>query len=524
VRLSTSLIKTLREAPADVLQTGRQWLVRAGMMRALGPHQWAMLPPGMRIVKRLERLILERIALIPPQEVCLPPGVPLPGGWLVLAGRTLESYRDLPRLITGRGYGPEGDPALLACLLGPGDEDHQAQHAQIGEGVLHTLRACGMEARALEDVGRVIFAAPDPAGDLRTLACPACGYAATARGARFAHKAAPPDPELALQKVATPDCKTIEALAQFLGVEASQTLKAVFYTASTASGSSRSVLVMLRGDLGVSEAKLLHVLGVERIEPASEEAIRAGGAEPGYASPIGLKVADAPGGKGLLVVGDLSLEGMGGFATGANEAAYHYVHARYPRDFRVSLLADVAQAEAGMPCPHCEASLQAGRALALGESEMITSGDRYGEASYLAADGRPAPVYASTQRIDVGQTLAALAAAQHDEHGLCWPEALAPFDVHVVALKGEGTLEASETLYRELEGQGLAVLYDDRLLSPGVMFADADLIGAPLRVTASARSLEAGGFELKWRRESARSILGVEGAAEAICEMLAGHG
>jgi prolyl-tRNA synthetase len=298
----------------------------------------------------------------------------------------------------------------------------------------------------------------------------------------------------------------------FLGVEARQTLKAVFVTLNAGTATERTALIMLRGDLDVSEKKVKQVTGVETIQQATEEEIRERiGATPGYASPIGIR-------ENALVIVDESIYGMANFVTGANEADAHYTNANYPRDFTATMVADLALAKAGAGCPRCKGVLTVDPAAILGETTMRTL-----MASYLDASGAEYPVIMGKTRIDLDQVLCAIADLHHDEHGIRWPFHAAPLDVHIVSIaKSEEAGNAAEALYKELQTMGIGVSFDDRNLSPGVMFADADLIGLPLRITISPRSLENGGYEIKWRTEDERTILPAAGASSAICALLEG--
>ena len=216
-----------------------------------------------------------------------------------------------------------------------------------------------------------------------------------------------------------------------------------------------------------------------------------------------------------MIVDEL-IYGMANFVTGANEADAHYINANYPRDFAATMVADLALATSGAGCPRCDGVLTIEPAAILGEMAM-----RPLSASYLDASGAERPVIMGRTRIDLDQVLCAIAELHHDEYGILWPLHAAPLEVHIVGIaKNEEAAQAADTLYEELQGAGIGVLYDDRNLSPGVMFADADLIGLPLRITISPRSLENGGYEIKWRMEDERTILPAAGASSAIGALL----
>jgi len=356
---------------------------------------------------------------------------------------------------------------------------------------------------------------PHPAGEERLLRCPSCGYAANAGHAEFrlpaeeTHTLAEPRP------VATPGCATIADVAAFVSVPTRQTLKAVFYSWQHATRDL--VFVVIRGDLEVNETKLIHRLGGGSLQPAMDDEIRAIGAEPGYASPVGLTVRERRDGPGALVVADRSIQVGGNFVAGANREGVHLTGVNYPRDFAVTLLADIAQAREGHLCPHCPGRLVMEPAIQLGRCCPL--GTRYAEslgALYLDPAGQQRPVVMGAYSINLGRLMAAVVEAHHDEAGIVWPPALAPFDVHLILLGKDEERAAAEEVYALLRQAGRETLYDDREESAGVKFADADLIGCPLRVTVSRRSLQAGGVEVKARRSAERQVVPVENLLETV--------
>ncbi|GAB4477694.1 MAG: YbaK/EbsC family protein [Anaerolineae bacterium] len=519
MRLSALFGRTLRDAPADLSRHTFRLMTRAGLARQLSPGRWGYLPLGWRVMRRLESLIRDVLATLPAQEVHLPTGFDPPDAFARLARHEVESYKDLPRFLFHMAAAPAvftrpaGAYGCDLCALLPGEAGPEEGAARLRAAVLSTIERLGVttwlaEAAPSESSPALALMLPHPQGQQQVRRCTSCEYTAVADVARFRRGDAGSDDLRPLEKVSTPDCKTIADLCAFLGLGTQQTLKAVFYTCHLPHDRTGTILVMLRGDLDVSEAKLLSLLRARSLEPASEEAIRQAGAVPGYASPIGLRLAQEPGGPGLFVVGDLSLETMANFATGANQTGYHYINANFPRDFSVSVISDVALAPAGAACPLCGAELGAESADRLG---MFHAPAPAAGVTYLSLEGRPRPVMLAFASLDMEAVLAAVVERHHDTDGIIWPRALAPYDVHLVALtRDEEAAEAAERLYADLSTAGIDVLYDDRGLSPGVMFADADLIGIPLRLTISKRSLEGGGVELKWRDQPERSIVRLE--------------
>jgi prolyl-tRNA synthetase len=263
------------------------------------------------------------------------------------------------------------------------------------------------------------------------------------------------------------------------------------------------VFAVIRGDMEVNETKLANVLGARSLRPATEEEIRSVGAVPGYASPIGLK--------DVWVIVDDAIPQSYNLVAGANEEGYHLLNTNYERDYTASIVADIAAAQDGDPCPQCGAAMRLARGVEVGN--IFKLGTRYSEKMgcyYLDAEGQPRPVIMGSYGIGLGRLLACIAEEHHDEYGLIWPISVAPYAIHLIALAGKGsaeTLATAERLYAELQAAGIETLYDDRAESPGVKFNDADLIGLPLRLTVSDRALKSGGVEFKRRDRQERQIV-----------------
>ncbi len=242
------------------------------------------------------------------------------------------------------------------------------------------------------------------------------------------------------------------------------------------------------------------------------------GATPGYASPIGLNGKVKP-----LVIVDELVAVSPNLVAGANDAGFHYLNTNYGRDFNADLVADIAAAYDGAACPECGQKMTASRGVEVGNTFML--GTRYSESmgcNFLDEDGREKPVIMGSYGIGVGRLLACVAEEHHDERGLIWPVSVAPYPIHLVVLAGRNPelLPQAETLYRSLCDAGLEPLYDDREESPGVKFMDADLIGCPLRLTLSERSLKQGGVEVKVRKSGEISYHPLENIHSQVAEML----
>jgi prolyl-tRNA synthetase len=356
------------------------------------------------------------------------------------------------------------------------------------------------------------FVVPNPLGETHFVRCEGCGYAAHVDAAVFTREEQP-DQDAGLQplkKVPTPGTNTIAALCDFLSLNPNQTLKAVFYVTEQ----DELIISLLRGDLDISEARLAHAVGAETLRTATEDAIAAVGAAPGYASPIGLEVRPKlDEGEGVIVVVDRSVRAGRNFVTGANEVGHHVTGANYPRDFQATLETDIAEVHQGAPCARCGKRLHMARGITLGYTQQPQP---YKAAMYLDSQGKQQPVTIGYASLAYDAFLLAVAENHHNEYGVAWPRALAPYAVHLVMLgKAQETQEAAEALYEAFLDGGIPVLFDDRPdPSPGVKFSDADLIGLPLRATVGKRSLEAGGVEFKKRREPDMTIVPLDQAIE----------
>jgi prolyl-tRNA synthetase len=319
---------------------------------------------------------------------------------------------------------------------------------------------------------------PLSTGSTELLTCPSCGFVSRLELAPVKKTVFSTEEPVAIEKVLTPDCPTIESLAVFLGMPQEKTAKALMFVRSKTSpdvavkrqemlqSAPDFVFIVVRGDTTMSEAKLAKLVGDVRL--ATESEIRAVGAIPGYASPIGVKNA--------LIVVDNLIPHSPNLVAGANEAGYHLKNANCGRDYQPDLVTDLTLATAGDPCANCGAALEASKGWVL----------------------------ASGGEFDFERILFALAETHHDDKGLMLPASVAPFDVYLMHVPGKtmDTKEPAEKLYEQLTAAGLSVFFDDRDERAGVKFNDADLIGCPVRVTVGERGLQNGMVELKFRRET----------------------
>jgi prolyl-tRNA synthetase len=556
MRITELFTRTLRDAPADAELASHQLAIRAGLVRPVAAGIYAMMPLGWRVIRKIEAILREEMDAAGGQEVRMPVVQPAEiwqatGRWTMygsalqkfnsdsgrdfvlgpthedvvafLAAREIDSYVQLPQLIyqiqtkyrneaRARGglvrlreftmkdaYSLDADADGLNRVY---DRIVQAYHnvfARVQVPVVAVEADTGaMGGRASHE-----FALRHDQGEDRFVACDTCGYAANVETARFTL----PEPEsaelLPVEKVATPDCKTIQQVAEFIGVPTAQTLKAVFFVREMPDAPEQFVFVVIRGDLEVNEIKLINALGGGLLRPATEEEILATGAVPGYASPLGLDPA-------ITVVADRSVRVGANFVAGANDTGYHLTGVNVPRDFDPALVADIAEAFDGAICGRCGAGrLHIERAIELGHCFKL--GTRYSDpvgVTYQDDTGITHPVIMGSYGIGLERLMAAIIETHHDDFGIIWPRSVAPFDVHIVSLGREPEIaEAAGRLYADLCAAGLDVLLDDRSESPGVKFADADLIGVPLRLTVSKKSLANDSIEVKWRAEKDRALV-----------------
>ena len=538
-RASQLFLPTLRDAPADADAASHQLLVRGGFIRQMGAGLWSFLPLGWRVHRRLEQIIREEIDAIGGQEMRCPTltpaelwettgritvpilfhlkdsgGRPFVLSWtheesMTFLGREIRSYKELPQVWYHFSTKDRDEPRPRGGLLRlrefimkdsysfDTDESgldvsfraHEKAYARIFE-------RCGLEAFLVEAESGTMggkeslgFLAPTGSGENELMRCENGDYFADAEAARGTPRPPQlPPPLEAPEVVETPGIGTIEELAEFLGIAESATSKALPVVAD-----DRLVLALVRGDDRLSPEKL-ETLFQSAFRPATEEEIRdAFGAGGGSLGPIGVDVE---------VIADEALR-EGQYVAGANEDGRHLRGVQAGRDYEPTF-ADIRQAKDGDACPECGGTLRIQTAIEVGHIFKLGTfhSDAFG-ATFLDEDGREKPLVMGSYGIGLARTIAAIVEQRHDENGIVWPRSVAPYDAHVVALPGaeEIALEAAEAL----STGGLDVLLDDRDQRAGEKFADADLIGCPLRVTAGKKSLEDGKVDVRDRASGAET-------------------
>ena len=525
MRMSQVPFQTLRESPSGVDLPGHALLLRARFLRDLGAGRLAWLPYGLRTLRKLEERVRRGLLALGGLEVRVPwPGEAGLGKrvseepeepWndlVLLSLSESRSYRQLPLHVFAMA---DWAQTQLSSLRGPLHPDvlgtawAVSVHATDGERdqFLESLRAlwgeliCGLGLKVAWAVAPSFSRSSEPArvavlehpaGEMALAQCPGCGYLAERSLASAGWPEPPPEPLLAPELVATPGASTIADLATFLQLPASKAMKVVFYTVD-----SQVVCIALRGDLAVDETKVARALGTADFYLSTESELQRIGAVAGYGSPVGLK--------GAWIWVDPSVMRSRNLVAGANRKGFHLKHVNPGRDFQPNRVVDLAQIREGDPCPRCGEGLRLGMGFGLASVHALDPVRvcKVGR-GYLDADGKEVSPAVAIGGMSLGAVVGATAEMGRDDRGLVWPPALAPYHVYLVLLPGKN-LEAqaeAEEIYRALTDSGWEVLFDDRNERAGVKFTDADLLGVPVRVTVSPRSLDAGGVEVKLRRSA----------------------
>ena len=558
MRLSQLFFTSLRDDPAEAEMPSHRLLLRAGYVRQLGAGIYSLLPLGFRVSKRVEQVIREEQDRIGAQEMEMP--VVHPAEIWKESGRyfkigpelarfkdrgerdmvlamtheevvalllrdIVQSYRQLPMMVyhfqtkfrdepRSRGglirvrefvmkdaYSCDRDDAGL-------DRSYRMQY----EAYERTFRRLGLEAIAVgADVGIMggtgahEFMVLNEFGEDTLVLCDQCGYAQNQQIAEVAKPDPNAEAELPMEDVETPGATTIDALAAFLDVPRSRTAKAAFFM----TGDGRFVVAIVRGDYDVNETKLVNAIkATGGLRPATLEEIKARGMEAGYGSPLGARDA-------VVVVDDLVTR-TPNLVAGANRAGWHVKNVNVPRDYTPDVVRDITNAREGDACVTCGSpvklrkGIEVGNIFKLGTDFTVAFGS-----TYLGEDGERHPIVMGSYGIGVGRNVACVVEAHHDEKGIVWPEEVAPYVAHLVAIGGSKdprVTEVAEQLHEVAQNAGYwrDILYDDRDESPGVKFTDAELLGMPWILTVSPRSLAAGGVEVTNRATGERSTRPIE--------------
>lgn len=565
MRWSRTLIATLRDDPQEAEIASHKLMVRAGMIRKLSGGLYTFMPLGLRALQKVENIVREEMNRAGAQEILMPALQPAelwersgrlstmgPGMFrlkdradrLMALGPTHEevvtellagevsSYRHLPctvyqiqtkfrdeirprfGLMRAKEFIMK-DAYSFDTSFEAADLSYQAMY----DAYVRIFSRCGLDARPVEaDTGDIggkwshEFMVLAESGEDGIIDCAACGYAANQEKAERAVEpgitspvACPP-----IEEVATPDVRTIDALAAFFKCDASCFIKTLIYLADGA-----PVAAIVPGNRDLNEHKLKRLLGTKKIELADEVTIRKiTGAPVGFAGPVGIQ---AP------IYADNSLRNRVDLITGANKSDTHIQHVDLARDASVKAFEDLAVVVAGDACPRCGKALQLKRGIEVGH--VFKLGTKYTEsfdAKYLNDKGQSELMVMGCYGIGVTRTLQAVIEQSHDADGIVWPISVAPFAVNLLLLdpKDAAVCAVVDQLEKDLQARGIDVFVDDREERPGVKFKDADLIGCPIRIVAGAKGLAKGGVEIKLRTSKEIDLVPVEHAVEKISSLV----
>ncbi len=562
MRLSKLVGHRYKERPGEAMLDSHAFLLRGAYARQVANGIYSLLPPGLRVARKIERIIREEMDRIGGQEVLMPVVMPRElweesgrygavgsellrfrdrTGHDMVLGMTHEeavvhlcrheinSYAQLPFMVyqiqTKFRDEPRSRGGLIrvreftmkdAYSFHASQEDLERYYRECYRAYQRIFARAGLPevVAVLSDTGMMggkvahEFILLTEAGEDTIVTCESCGYLANQEVATGRVQGYPAEP-LPLEKVHTPDKKTIEEVAAFLGVEPRQTAKVVFYDTDEA---GKLVVLLIRGDIEVNEMKLAKVIRALPV-PADETKITAAGSVAGFASPMGLDS------KRCRIVVDQTIAGSGNLVCGANEPDYHYMNFNLARDLPGMDTVDVAQAREGDGCPQCSGMLTLKRGVEVGN--IFQLGTKYTETMGMTFDdeaGNARTPIMGCYGIGVGRLVSSIMEVRRDAYGPKWPLSVAPWQVHLNALRlnVEEVKTTAERLYGELRTRDIEVLYDDRDERPGVQFADADLLGVPIRLIVSERNLKNGQIEFKRRDTDEAGVIPLEGAAQTV--------
>lgn len=565
MRTTNLYAPTLRQTPAEAEVVSHQLMMRAGMIRKAAGGVYTYLPLAWRVLRKIEQIIREEMDAAGGQEIAMPIMQPSElwketGRWAVygeemfrlkdrhdrefclgptheemvtsLVRDEVRSYKQLPLMLyqIQNKYRDEIRPRFglmrgrefIMKDLYSFDKDEEGlnlSYKKMYDAYTKIFTRCGLEFRPVEADNGAIggghsheFTVLADAGESNIAYCSSCDYAASDEKAELTVIKAPEEEQLPLEKVATPDAKTIELVAGYLQVPVAKTIKAVAFQTEK----DELILTFVRGDHEVNDVKVINAVGAIDLHMADESAITAAGGVAGFMSPIGIK-------KGTKIVVDSTVMEMYNAVAGANEVDVHYKNVNPKRDFGEVIVTDIRMIQEGDACPRCGKPVKMTRGIEAGQ--VFTLGTKYSEAlqaTFLDENGKEKPLIMGCYGIGVSRTMAAAIEQNNDEYGIIWPRAIAPYEVLVVPVnaKTPEQLALAEEIYTELQQAGADVLLDDRKERAGVKFKDADLIGYPLRVTIGPKALEEDQIEVKIRKNGETYNFTREEYKEKVLELL----
>lgn len=558
---------TLRETPAEAELLSHKLMLRAGFIRKAAGGMYTYLPLAWRTMKKIMQIIREEMDAAGGQEIMMPITQPAEiwqesGRWAVygpemmrlkdrhgrefclgptheemvttLVSGEVRSYKQLPLMLyqIQNKYRDEIRPRFglmrsrefVMKDLYSFDKDVDGMnisYKKMYDAYSNIFSRCGLKFRAVEADNGAIggghsheFTVLAPSGESSIAYCENCDYAASDEKAELKIIFSEKEELKPLEKVLTPNCHTIELVKNFLNVPIEKTIKAVAFQDDDES----LILAFVRGDHEVNEIKILNSTGALHLHMAEESAINSVGGCAGFMSPIGLK-------DGAKIVVDSTVMEMYNAVAGANEIDTHFINVTPKRDFDAEkiIVADIRMVQEGDPCPHCGKKLKMTRGIEVGQ--VFTLGNKYSKslnATFLDESGKEKFFEMGCYGIGVGRTMAAAIEQNNDDDGIIWNKNIAPFEVVIVPVnaKENSQLDCAEKIYGELKNSGVDVLLDDRKERAGVKFKDCDLIGYPIRVTVSPKTLENNSVEIKIRRTGEIFNFDREICVEKIIELL----
>ena len=568
MRYSRYLLPTLKETPSEAEVPSHQLMLRAGMIRKLASGIYSYLPFGLRAIRKVETIIREEMNRAGAVEVLLPFVQPAElwqeshrweeyGSELArfkdrhnrdcclgptheevitdIARKEIRSYRQMPlnlyqiqtkfRDEIRPRFGVMRAREFIMKDAYSFDVDEKGvdeSYRKMIEAYTRIFTRCGLRFKAVEAETGLIggtfsheFMVLAETGEETIVSCTVCSYAANIERAEFRRQdkqeqAYDKEPQKSVQKVSTPEKRTVEEVTQFLNVSPRDLVKTLIFESERG-----CFAALVRGDHEISERKLRAAWRSERVQLAGEETVEEITRAPkGFAGPLGLSVP---------ILADLDIKDMINAVTGANEKDAHLIHVNIGRDFQVSQFVDLRRFAVGDPCPLCGGQTRTDKGIEVGHTFKL--GTKYSKAlgaTFLDDQGKEKEIVMGCYGIGVGRTVAAAIEQSYDENGIIFPMPISPFQVLVLPVNMRNDLlrETADELYRNLLDKDNEVLYDDRDESPGVKFKDADLIGIPLRLTIGEKNLNKGLVEIKKRRTGEVILAKKEEAVAKVKEMI----
>ncbi len=556
MRVSRFYLNTLKEAPAEADVTSQKLMLRSGMIKKLSSGIYSWLPLGLVTLRKTEQIVREEMNRAGALECYLPHVIPAElwqetGRWdkfgpqllkirdrherdflfgptheepiTDIVRKDVRSYRQLPvnlyqiqvkfRDEIRPRFGVMRGREFLMKDAYSFDVDRDAlmrSYRAMYDAYGRIFTRLGLKFRAVEaDTGAIggfashEFQVLADAGEDAIAWCPQSDYAANVEQAEaLAPAAARPAPAEAMRKVETPTQTTCEDVAALLGLPLARSVKCIVLAVDTEGQPARITMLLIRGDHTLNEVKVGKIAGLEGFRWATEAEIRAAtGCPPGFLGPVGIP-------KDVTLIADRTVAAMADFVCGANEEGFHLAGVNFGRDCREpDGIADLRNVVAGDPSPDGKGTLEILRGIEVGH--VFALGTRYSRdmgATYLDAQGQSHLIEMGCYGIGVTRVVAAAIEQNHDERGIVWPEAMAPFTVAIAPIgydRSDAVRELADRLHDQLQAEGVEVLLDDRGERPGVMFADLELLGIPHRITIGDRGLKEGKVEYQGRRDTA---------------------